>query len=677
MDDLTASNEKSSEASESPTTSSGAEKKKKSTVRTFVIHLGSEPPVRGAVEYCEQLWLMHHYYNAHVAIEHTRRKTVHLARWATSELRALEEQLAPIQQQIDELYRQIKSIRGKAADVKAKKEALDAALKPLNAERVRLLQQAKPLEKQRNSDPEFRIIRDAAKETAKRAWIAARGEYVARGLYWGNYQLVEAAAEQAEETFPKYRVGKRPIPWYEWPRFRQWKREDSAGRVGVQFIKALPTSKVFDVNTQFYLEPLPALPPGVKPSRRYNPEAGIGRTFAWLRVGSTWSSTQRFHKPVWVVVPIALHRPIPTRGTIQAARLQRYHVGTKLRYELHLIICTPYSETARHGEDLPVRRGTVAIDPGWRHMHDGSLRAGYWVDSEGKHDELSLSPKLRARQERVFRLISIRQKNFDEFLPCLVAWADAREEEETPEWFRKATATLALWKHPDRLYQLAKRWRWDRFPADATIFPAVAAWCKQDRHLHDWGESEMDRLLACRNMQYQKWALEFSLKYETVATLNFNLLRVIQKQANGDSREQEASSRRHLVAPGKFRLTIKNAYEREHDGTEIVLVPPEYTTLTCHKCGNKDDFDAAKTLLHTCSQCNETWDQDFNNCMNQLAYIKKIASAPVTTKSQGPLEGGNDAEKKKNRRRRSFRRLHEERRAKDRSQVPGEVPEKK
>ena len=52
---------------------------------------------------------------------------------------------------------------------------------------------------------------------------------------------------------------------------------------------------------------------------------------------------------------------------------------------------------------------------------------------------------------------------------------------------------------------------------------------------------------------------------------------------------------------------------------QIIEVPSQWTTLICYKCGHVEKWDAAPSVMHTCVNCDSTWDQDYNAAQNILA----------------------------------------------------------
>jgi hypothetical protein len=293
-----------------------------------------------------------------------------------------------------------------------------------------------------------------------------------------------------------------------------------------------------------------------------------------------------------------------------------------LRWSLLLTVDCAEGASARDQQVNEDREGVVAVDLGWRMRADG-CRVGYWVDDSGHHEELVLPENVLTDLEHARSIGAIRRRNANEMQTALVEWRAAHVGvlPEPPEWFVRATATLASWKSANRLTALAWRWRDHRFDGDEEMWVAVEAWRRQDRHLAQWEANETDKVLARRNEQYKRWAAIFARNYRHVVIEKFNLPEVAGRRglkAKATDGEKvfadNASSRRHMTAPGIFRLAIVNACRSR--STEVHERPAAFTTLDCWKCGFREDWDTAPTIDHRCGSCGATWDQDYSAAVN-------------------------------------------------------------
>jgi hypothetical protein len=454
------------------------------------------------------------------------------------------------------------------------------------------------------------------------------------GLYWGTYLLCEQAADAQRKEI-------------EDPNFRPW---NFTGRIGVQLQNGLSVATALaGTDTRLHLRQLPD-PPGMTPGSRRSGH----RYEVDLRVGSNR------RKPVWATFPCILHRPLPPKGKIMWAVVRANRVGPvavdrdgkpRLRDLRWSLLLTVRGETAQRDDTKAdaERTGTMAIDLGWRVQPDG-LRVGYWVDDAGKQDEIVMPVAVQATLEHARSIVAIRRRNANNMQTRLVAW---REEHaaELPEWFVEATATLAQWKSCNRLARLAERWRDRRFSADASIYPEVDTWRRQDRHLYQWEANETNKTLARRDDQYRCWAADFARRYRTIVIEDFHLPAVAGRRGlkrNATDGEKvfadNASSRRHIAAPGTFRGAVLDACRSR--GTVVMERECAFTTLACSKCGYCEPWDAAPAIDHCCAKCGAIWDQDYNAAVNLLRGTAG-ASGPVLASSPRPLEGGMSERQKR------------------------------
>ena len=430
---------------------------------------------------------------------------------------------------------------------------------------------------------------ERANESASAEGRAARA---ACGVYWGSYLLVEATMSAA-------RKGKEP------PHFERW---DGTGRVGVELQHGISVARAFaTTDTRLRIEQIPD-PPGMTVGSRRSGK----RHLVSLRVGS-----DEHRDPIWASWPVTIHRALPADGIIKWAVAQRYRIGPDYRWAMQFSV----EEGVIQRTDMDAARdGVVAIDLGWRARPAG-FRAGYWLDSTGKHDELLMPAQVFEDLAHIRSIGATRHKSSNEFLPTIAEWCKLVK---APEWFATATETIAHWKSPNRLAALVWKWKRNRFDGDAEMFAMAEAWMRQDRHLHQWWAHGTENILGRRSEIYKLLAAQFARRYRTVVIEQFNLANVAGRRGldedatNGEKVfADNASSRRHVVAPGRFRQALLNACSTR--GTQVIAVPAEYTTQTCWQCKCSKPWDAAPKVDHCCEDCGATWDQDFNACCNLLA----------------------------------------------------------
>jgi hypothetical protein len=441
-------------------------------------------------------------------------------------------------------------------------------------------------------------------ETERRAAVkAARQAAAADGLYWGTYNAVIASYETGRQR--ALRSGAEL-------RFRRYTGE---GGITVQIGGGLPTDQVFGSHGQLQIDPLPE-GAFTHPSR--GERGRRQRTCVRIRATSTGRD------PVWVELPMVMHRPLPP-GMIKEARLTRVRVATHWRYRLSIIVDEP--DVMRH----PACTDAVALDLCWRQVSSG-IRVGFLADDAGRLSVLAglpgvavgdagstaqivLPDSLLSALRRCDELRSIRDGNFNAARDELAAWLNTAT---IPDWLRERTTTLPQWRSAARLAALVLAWREGRFPGDDEIYARLEAWRKQDKHLYEWQENLREKLLLRRREMYRVIAARLAQTYGRIVLEDIDLRQfAIQSEPEeGPRDENEARRQRMLAAPSQLRAEIERAAMAA--GVEVVRSPAEWTTQRCHACGELERFDAAKWLHHTCSRCGASWDQDENACRNLL-----------------------------------------------------------
>lgn len=415
------------------------------------------------------------------------------------------------------------------------------------------------------------------------------------GLYWGNYLDVIRAWQTACKQLDA-------------PRFHRYDPTD--GKISIRWPTGIPVSKAWGDDTQLQIDPLPAdlWTGGKRPGR---PQY---RTMMRIRV-----RTEGRRTPVWLELPLKLHRPLPADGIIREVHVTWQRIAGQLRWQASFVIEVP--------EQTPVPAGTgrVAVDLCWRKRPDGSLRIAYWLDDQGHEGELCLPkswlvgvPKggperSQAGIAKVVELQSLRDQHFNAAKAALGAWLATAPG--VPAWLREQTATLSQWRSPGRLAAVVLRWRNERFAGDDAGYTLAQEWRKRDRHLWEYEANLRDHLLTERREIYRRFAAWLARTYREVVIEDVDLRQLASGLARNDQ-YPPARYQRQIANVASLRQAIVNACERE--GVTVTRVASAYTSVTCHRCGSVEQWDKAAELEHTCSQCGVRWDQDANACRNLL-----------------------------------------------------------
>ncbi len=549
---------------------------------------------------------------------------VEIERWRRAQYRAIVSQVADVAA----LESEREALAARLAEVRVR---INAGKKRSRSSRVRVEDQ----EEARRLRAELAAIKPRLKEAREAVrshpavalclaildgWAVkrrAKAARAARPCSWGTGGAIEQAVDAA-------RAGKTD------PRFRRW---DGHGRLAVQLQRGLSVEDAFGgADTRLRIAP-------VDP-RAWDPAVGRGerkrlcRTTVQMRIGT--EADRR--TPIWVTIPIEMHRPIPEDGRIKWAYLVRDPVADHVRWRFQLAVESPEEKP------LPARReGVCAIDVGWR-LIDGELRVGYLVDDTGHEEELRVPAAILGALHKAEDLRSIRDRHYDGIRARLREWLAAQPE--VPEWLREATATMDRWRSPGRLVSLRRQWHGARIDGDEEIVAALDEWYHRDRHLWQWEAHQRRKTLGRRKDLYRVWAADIASRYARVVVEDFDLRATKRRDSpeEGTRDKREPFRLQTIAASGELRIALQQTCGRR--GVEYVAVPSAYTTLTCHGCGTiDDDWDPAGALEHTCSGCGRTWDQDANAARNLLARAQDPSGAP------SPLDEGKAGNEQAKRRR--------------------------
>lgn len=551
-----------------------------------VYEYGCLPPITGEQEMVEELHRRQQFWNKLVEIERTHREKVR-------EVLAMpDDPVLPLMDKLTAIRAEIKNARKKERSGKV--------------DVTELRKQARAL---REQIAEAKIIRDGAKKEVREAnktaldqlekerRRAVKSVTAASGLYWCNYDEVLKDYDAARKRAMR---DKTEIKFHRW---------DGTGKVTVRWQKGLPVSSLFKNDTRMQLSPIPPdawdQPRGVRRK--------MTRTVIRLRV----TSDER-KKPVWVELPMVMHRPIPAESEIRCASICRERVGRKWRYKAVLTV-TLDAKPKVHG------RGIVGIDLGWRMVKNG-LRVAYWADGQGSHGQLVLGPEVLYEFNKLPDLQSIRDKHFNKAKAALVEWAANNQK---PDWLADELKALHAWRSPGRLVALILHWREQRFDGDTEIYDTLEYWRIRENHLYDWEANLRDQVSRRRREIYRVFAAETVRKYDTVVLEDFDLRRLAKKPdaEDGTSGALPTDKQRVIASVSELRLALKNACQQA--GVEVMVVDAKHSTTECYECGHREKFDAAVQLMRTCPKCGALYDQDYNaaiNLLNRGLEIRKSLS---------------------------------------------------
>lgn len=527
-------------------------------------------------------------WNDLVALEREYRGKVAAAvrEWedAHPELRELNAAILDREIRLNDLREEIKERRRLARSGRAEVAKLQEQAKALVEELRAMRQHRKALRGAFDRSELRKMLTALDAECITRANELARNS----GLYWPNYGEVLDAWQVARR---KSRASGNTLHYHD---------SKNREKVTVRYQYGLPVSEALACrDTRLQIEPVPeeAFTSPCRGLRRK-----LARTRIRIRVGSDES-----RRPVWLELPMVMHRPLPPNGKIRTASILREKIADTWRWKAVITVHEANSVCQATNIDRSIR--AVGVDVGWRVLERG-LRVAYWYDTDGNHGELIIPEETLHEFRRLRDLQSIRQQNFNETCEWLTKWCGVNA---LPEWFNIASV-----RFPRQLAVLFKRWNESRFDGDEEAFDRLADWHRKDLHLWRWQEHLRDQILRRRREQYRIFAASLARNYDAVAIEDLDMPGMIRKPdpENGTLGSLPEDWYRQVASLYSLREAIKNACTR--DKVMVLEVPPEMTTLRCHVCGHEERFDAACQIRHTCSNCGALWDQDYNAARNIL-----------------------------------------------------------
>jgi len=403
-----------------------------------------------------------------------------------------------------------------------------------------------------------------------------------------------------------------------------------------------------------------------------------------MRIG-----TQEDGSPMIAEFPVVYHRPLPPDGLIKNVWVRRQKFGYRYRYELQIVVEADFNKKPKEESEKTLG----AIDIGWRvrpdgmrvmviartagspllqwngqvvehplpYMHgglpcsevrmpgerlgkiqppalrekcaDGKMRrvkrpenleqGGTWPGR--RRDRLSIWAAL----ERADELRSIRDRLKNNITESLM-----KHLQSTPsEWLKEQTEFIDQWKSPKKLIGLCYRWVENRFDGDEDIFAALDAWRVKEKHLHQWQADMRQRGEGQREDFYQSIAKQLARTLSVIKIEAFNLSEVAVLPLVEDPEPLPQAARRHrtYAAVSTFRQSLTSACARE--GTSLLGVEAQNTTLQCSRCGRVEKFDKAP-LEHVCYACGQRWDQDENATQN--IAVSKSSGTPDNDSAGDP-----------------------------------------
>lgn len=490
-----------------------------------------------------------------------------------------EDHLAGLRQGLTELRTRLAQVRADAKSSLIDSAQLVAQIRTAVVEIQTILAEVKQIRKA-NARENRPLLRELNSERLRRIQEAQ----VSAGLYWCNRTAVVRNYEVARARAMK--EGRR----------LKGRLCNGAGSVCVYFQRGLQVAAVFGDNGRLQIDPVPE-EAWNSPSR--STRRRLARTNVRMRVAVNAGG------PVWLELPMTMHRPLPEGAVIRWATIVREQIGLAWRHRLLLTVRTPACQNARSAD-------AVGVDLGWRITPEG-LRVAYWCGTDGRHGTLVLRRADLLAFKQIGALQSAIKAAHEQAKSFLRSYLD-RQALPAP-LMERASAALSS-PSPRLLVTLLQEWRASRFSGDRYGFGRISAWQKQHIHLWTWQANLRDQLIRKRRELYRCFAAELASRYGIAFVNDVPLRRIVKRSLVVCENIPAQRQNRFVAAVSVLVRILQNAFEK-NSGT-LTRIQSAGAMMACYSCGTLDQWNPAETLTHTCSHCCTTWDQDFNASLNLL-----------------------------------------------------------
>lgn len=554
-------------------------------VRVYEYGCGREA-IRGMDIAIDQMFRRNELWNRIVEIDNDVRTKMEATLFAG----AKEEELGYIRKKLKELRSRLATLRADRRSSEAEKDQVRAQFKAAVLEVRTGLDEVKRARKA-NAEENRALMRELNADRLRRV-----GEAQAQaGLYWcGRTEVLrnyEVARRRAMSE------GRRLKP-------RQW---NGTGTVCVYFQKGLNVCGVFGDNGRLQIDPIPE-------DAWKSPSRSVRRRLARTRVRMRIAADSDL-SPVWLELPMTMHRPLPDGGVIRWATIIREQVGISFRHRLLLTVREPAPSVIERPFEA------VGVDVGWRVTPDG-LRVAYWYGTDGRHGALVLPLSDLAAFRQIDSLQSTITAAHDQARSFLQPYFKGQA---VPETLAELAVVALSSPSPRTLVKMFEEWKTNRLLGDEDGFASISAWHKQHVHLWTWQANLRDQLIRRRRELYRRFAADLAGRFRCVFLKDVQLLRISARRPAERNVIPAQQQHRFIAAISVLSRIVQHAFEKQ--GGIMTRTKAARATMSCHSCGALDEWNPAATLTHTCSKCGLTWDQDYNAARNVLRQGLAMGSA--------------------------------------------------
>ena len=498
--------------------SAGAEASGEMLVRVYEYGCGREA-VRGMGTAIDQILRQNELWNRIVEIDNEIRTKMDVVMHAGPQ----EDHLARLRQGLKELRTRLAQVRADTKSSVIDRAKLVAQIRTAVVEVQTILAEVKQTRKA-NAQENRTLLRELNGERLRRL----REAQVSAGLYWCNRTAVVRNYEVARARALK--EGRRLQP----------RLCNEAGSVCVYFQRGLRVAAVFADNGRLQIDPVPE-EAWNSPSR--STRRRLARTNVRMRVALNADG------PVWLELPMTMHRPLPAGGVIRWATIVREQIGLAWRHRLLLTVREP---TPCRNE----RTAAAGVDLGWRITPEG-LRVAYWCGTDGRHGTLVLPRADLAAFKQIDSLQSAIKAAHEQAKSFLRSYLN-RHALPGP-LVEPASAALAS-RSPRLLMRLAQEWRANRFSRDSYGFGRISAWHRRHIHLWTWQANLRDQLIRKRRELYRCFAADLASRYGLVFVNDVLLRRIVRRPLVGRENIPVQRQHRFIAAVSVLVRILQNAF---------------------------------------------------------------------------------------------------------------------
>lgn len=612
----------------------------------------------------EQLKLTKDYYNSCIDIINFYNTQKMLKRNELSIKSPVIEKYLKINQEISDQHKELKLARQKAKQRINPTEIIEK-LNKLKSERKKLtkeyIREKKKISLKNTKNEELKAYYAETKKLQYESLNNARKE---SGLFWGNYLLVDKDIEAAERDSKgknlrhkisnEGRLGVQIQSGGNKPKLSFYDLISNKDNYHSSSIQLIPLNqnytacsycidgelKFIDKNSGFKYK--------CKKCKKINHDKNYFlariKTASLDKNGNIKSGGRT---PVFIEIPVKLHRLPPIDATITWAWIQISKQANTKKYELIFSL-----ESDKFNKSTPKNKKSAAIDLGWRRLPDKTMRLGCCIDSDGWYTFLDLPPEIYYQFEFIRKLSSYNDIHFNEVKKILQKY----KNNLTIKWATQELKNIHAWRSSKRLAQFAGKFagdvfdpkslkelwnEWKKFRGNNDFFCGLEEmilwfeknkitnkeqqialylefWRHKNKHLYNWIENIRKKSISRRNYIFREWAAYLKTNYSKLVLEDMKL----NKFATMENPDEEAIYNRfvrNVASPGILRQFLQEVIE-------IEVVDPNNTTKKHNECG----FINKKTdqQFITCKNCDKTYDRDLNAAIN-IIQATKIKTSPV------------------------------------------------